>query len=767
MSYIGQSVRRIEDRPLLTGQARFAADISFPGQIHMRMVRSPVAAGKIVSVATSHVLGLPGVIAVWTAADIAHLPPIGFRMSAVAGLEPYRQPVLARDYVRYVGEPVAAVFATDPYLAEDAADSVWLDIEDLDPALDPTAARVFHPDLPAEAARLEKAYGDLDTAFAEAAAVVELRLTMGRHTGVPMETRGAVGVWEETEGVLRIYGAAKVPHYNRSALAVMLGLGEDQVHLHEGHVGGGFGVRGELYPEDVLVALAAIKLSRPVKWIEDRREHLMATNHSRDQVHEVRAAVRSDGFVLAIDDEFWQDQGAYVRTHAVTVADLTAALLPGPYVVPAYRTIGHVVLTNKTPAGTYRAPGRYEGTFVRERLLDAIAHRLGLDPIDVRRVNLIPPESMPFARGLDTLGTEVSYDSGRYADALETALGVLGHERLRAELARRRQAGHMVGLGVSLFVEKSGLGPFDDVVVRLDEEGAIEVVTGAASVGQGVETVVGQICADVLGADLDKVRVIHGQTDAITRGMGAYASRVTVMTGSATWLASQELRERALTVASDMLEVAPQDLDIDQGVVSVRGTPGSPSVTLAEVAAALTPGSPWAERYGPGLEGKATFSAAHMTYPYGVHAAVVELDRESYSCRVTRYLVVYDVGRAVNPMLVDGQIVGAVVQGIGGALFEEFAYDDHGQPLAINFSDYLLPTLAETPEVETVVLESAPSPLNPLGVKGAGEGGINAAGAVIAAAIDDALGHPGAITALPVTPDRLRALIKQRAIPFL
>jgi CO/xanthine dehydrogenase Mo-binding subunit len=442
--------------------------------------------------------------------------------------------------VRYVGEPVAAVFATDAYVAEDAADLVAVEIDELPPVLAADAPPgEFEPGRSTEAATIEKHHGDVEQAFREAHAVVELILDIGRHSGVPIETRGAIARYDASRDVLEMYGAAKVPHWNRDNIARMLGRAPSAVHLYEGHVGGGFGIRGELYPEDVLVCAAALRLNAPIKWIEDRREHLIAANHSRQQRHHIRAAVDRDGRILALDDEFFHDQGAYVRTHAATVPDLAATMLPGPYRVPAYR--GRIRLTNKTPGGTYRAPGRYETTFARERIIDAVAARLGLDPIEVRRRNLIDTSEFPYPRPFATLGTDVVLDSGDYMRLLDKALAATGWETLQANLHRRRAAGEAVGAGLAVFVEKSGLGPFDGVHVSVDHAGAVEVITGAASVGQGVETVVAQICADALGVDYRSVRVIHGQTDRIAFGVGAFASRVTVMTGEATRRAATDV----------------------------------------------------------------------------------------------------------------------------------------------------------------------------------------------------------------------------------
>jgi aerobic carbon-monoxide dehydrogenase large subunit len=761
MTFVGRSVARLEDWPLVTGNGRFAADISFAHQLHMRVVRSAHANARIRSIDSGAARKSPGIIAIWTAADVADIPPIDFRLTRIEGLDPYRQPILAADRVRYVGEPVAAVFATDPYAAEDAADLVGIEADEL-PALIAVDAPpgAFDDNRSTEVAVMRKGFGDIAEAFTAAHAVVALDLQIGRHSGVPMETRGAIA--RHVGGILELNGAAKVPHWNRDALARMLGRDPSSIHLHEGHVGGGFGVRGELYPEDVLVCLGALRLGRPVKWIEDRREHLIAANHSRQQHYRVRAAVDDQGRLLAIDGEFFHDQGAYVRTHAATVPDLAIAMLPGPYRIGAYRMVGRIRLTNKTPCGTYRAPGRFESTFVRERLMDAIADKLKIDRIEIRRRNLIAKTEMPFARTLDTLGTEVTYDSGDYAGLLDKTLAAVDWETLQKDLQRRRAGGEAVGAGLAIFVEKSGLGPYDGVRATVDTSGDVEVVTGAASVGQGVETVVAQICADALGVDYRRVRVVHGQTDRISFGMGAFASRVTVMTGEATRIAATKLRDKAIAVAASLLQTAPDTLEVVDGKVLRKGVTHGPSVTLGDVARALAPAAKLLGDATPGLCAEGWFESHHMTYPYGVHVAVVRVDRESGAVVVEKYLVGYDIGKAVNPMLVAGQICGGVAQGLGGALFEEFRYDARGEPLAVTFADYLMPTACEIPPIDTLITEDAPSPLNTLGLKGAGEGGANPVGAAIASAIDDAVGMLGAVRELPVTPQRLRTILKRK-----
>ena len=759
-AWIGKSVLRIEDPPLVVGRGRFAADISFPHQLHMRVVRSAHAHARIASADVAAARALPGVFAVWLAEDIPEVPPIDFREGRIEKLEPFRQPVLARGRVRYVGEPVAVVFADDPYVAEDAAELVAIEVEELPALVDASVTPgEFEPGRNTEPAVLQQGYGDVDAAMRSAHTLVELDLSVGRHSGVPLETRGAIARYDEGRDVLELHGAAKVVHRNREAIARMFGRSLAGVHLYESHVGGGFGIRGELYPEDVLVCAAALRFRRPVKWIEDRHEHLMTANHSREQRHRIRAAVDKDGRLLAIDDVLYHDQGAYVRTHATRVPMMTCGILPGPYRVPNYRAICHFRLTNKTPAATYRAPGRFETTFVRERLMDAIAAKLGIDRIELRRRNLVSKSEMPYALPLEVLGDDVEYDSGDYAALLDRALERIGWDRLQDELKRRRAAGEAVGAGISIFVEKSGLGPADGARVTVDTTGAVELVTGGSSIGQGFETAMAQICADTLGVDYRRVRVVRGRTDRIEYGIGAHASRATVMTGNATRVAALTLRDKALSVAAELMQAPVETLEIGDGQVFRKDQPGGASVGLGEIAAVLAPTKRQPAGREPGLSADGWFHSDHQTYPYGVHIAVVNVDRDTGGVRIERYVIAYDIGRAINPMLVEGQIVGGFAQGLGGAVLEEFVYDERGQPQSVTFADYLLPTAREVPEVDVLLRQDEPSTRNPMGIKGSGEAGVTGVGGAVAAAIDDAIGIPGAITQLPVTPQRLKRIL--------
>ncbi|MBT5050479.1 MAG: xanthine dehydrogenase family protein molybdopterin-binding subunit [Rhodospirillaceae bacterium] len=763
LGHLGDSVQRLEDPPLITGQGRFAGDINFPDQIHMRIVRSPQAHGEIKSINTDAAKAVPGVVAVWTSDDIEDVPPIDFREGSNPALALFRQYALARERVRYVGDPVAAVFAEDAYVAEDAAELVEIEIDELpvlinadDPPQD------FKEGYTTEAALVEQSYGDMEAAFANAYKIVEVDVKIGRHTGVPLECRGAVGRYDAARDILELHGAAKVPHRNRETLCRMLDRPASGVHLFEGHTGGGFGIRGELYPEDVLVCVAAMRLRRPVKWIEDRQEHLMAANHSRQQRHICKAAVAEDGEVVAIDDELYLDQGGYIRTHGTRVANMTTGTLPGPYRIPVYRSLCHFRLTNKTPAATYRSPGRFESTFVRERLMDKIAVEMDMDPVALRRRNLIALEEMPYWRDLDVLGDSVEHDPGDYAGLLDQGLAHVRWDELQAELKQRREAGELVGCGLSMFFEKSGLGPSDGAKIFVDTTGHIEVVTGGASLGQGFETAMAQICAEDLGTDYRRIRVVHGRTDRIDYGVGAHASRATVLTGSAVSKTALKVREKALEVASELLQTPAESLTITDGVIHATDNASGPSVTLGDVAAALAPAAPTRGDRDPYLAAEEWFNIEHQTYPYGHHIAVVKVDRETGNVEIEKYFIGYDIGRAINPMLIEGQLVGGLAQGIGASLFEEFTYDERGEPLSVTFADYLLPTLHEIPEPEILLTEDYPSIRTPLGIKGAGEAGITGAAAAMASAIDNAIGVPGAVTQIPVTPQRLKKIMDER-----
>jgi len=761
---IGASVTRLEDLPLVTGSGQFVGDISFPHQVHMRVVRSSNAHGVLVGVRTAEAKAMNGVVAVWTAHDIRDLPPIDFREGPNEKLAPFRQPVLARDRVRYVGEPVAAVFAVDPYIAEDAAELVAVAVEERTPILDASAAAAeFADGLSTEAAVCRQGYGNVDTAFRNARHIVEVDVSIGRHSGVPLETRGAIGRYDAARDVLELHGAAKVPHRNREAIARIFGRSLAAVHCFEGHVGGGFGIRGEIYPEDILVLAAAMRLGRPVKWIEDRYEHLMAANHSRQQHHKIRAAFDDHGRLLAIDDRFFHDQGAYIRTHGTRVADMSCGILPGPYRLPHFRADGYFRLTNKTPAATYRAPGRYETNFVRERLMDAAAKQLGLSRVEIRRRNLLQSSDMPHVRPLIALGDEVVLDSGDYARLLDKALAHCGWDDLECKVQERRKSGELVGLGIAIYVEKSGLGPTDGARIHVHPSGDVEVITGGASLGQGFETVMAQVCSEKLGVDYRKIRVVHGRTDRIDHGIGAHASRATVMTGNAVAVAAEKVRAAALEMAAQLLQTEASELTIVAGAVVRVAAPNEPLIRLGDIVTHLRPTSSSRGARAPGLSAEGWFETKHMTYPYGVQIAQVAIDRGTGAVRIERMLIAYDIGRAINPMLVRGQLVGGFVQGLGGALFEEFQYDERGQPLSVTFADYLLPTAQEVPDVDVLLTEDAPSTTNPLGVKGAGEGGIAGVGAVIASAIDDALGDIGTITQLPVKPQMLKAMIDAHA----
>ncbi len=753
---VGQRVLRLEDRRLLSGRGRFGADVQRPRSLYVRVVRSSVAAGRITGISTDAARESPGVVDVLTAAELPGDLRIPVRLSVQGiDLDQHLQPVLARTHVRYVGEPVAVVVAEDAYAAEDGAELVEVDIEPDEVLLHAPDADESHV-----AADFTLGYGDVEAAFERAAHVVDLQFHVGRHTAVPMEPRTLV-VDVDGEGRLDIFGSTKVPVFNRQVLADLLDMDSYDIRMHHVDAGGGFGVRGEFYPEDFLVPWLARRHGKSMTWTEDRAEHLVAVNHSREQEHRIEMALDADGTILGLRDDVWHDNGGYIRTHGVIVPELTLAMLPGPYRVPAYSGRVRVALTNKTPCGTYRAPGRFEGTTVREQLLDLAAVRVGLSRVELRRRNLLTSQELPHDRALSTLGTDMVLDSGDYGGLMDRALTRVTELGWPDQVRQGRAEGRLLGLGVANFLEKSGLGPHDTADVEVTRSGRVRVHSGGTSLGQGIETVLAQIVADELGVGMHLVEVISGDTQLQPYGTGSWASRSTVVAGNAVRGAGRDVAARVRELVSRALEVDAVDLELVEGTVRVRGVPQR-SVTLSEVWLAAQPGSPVLGAEEPaGLWARHRFSVDHMTYPYGTHACLVEVDPGTGGVQVLGYLVAYEVGRAINPQLVEGQLAGGVAQGVGGALLEQFAYDEAGQPQATTFMDYLVPTASELPDLELIVSEDVPATTNELGVRGAGEGGLTGAGAAIASAVSDAVGTPS-VSQLPLAPGIVLDLLARR-----
>jgi aerobic carbon-monoxide dehydrogenase large subunit len=775
---IGRSVRRREDRRLLTGAGQFVDDIRLPGVLQAVFVRSPHAHARIRSVSTAGALGCEGVSLVLTGQDVAALGPLGGHLWAAVPppiqtwLEPVlqddNQPLLAADRVRFVGEPVAVVAASGRALAEDAAAAIDVDYEPLEavvtpehaltadaPRLDPTWSSNV-------ALRLHGSVGDVKTAFADASNVAAVTVKFGRQTGVPIETRGLAATFEPRTGELTVWSNTQVPHVLRESLAETLGLPSHRVRVVSVDTGGGFGIKGTIYPEDLVVPLLAMRAQRPVKWIEDRREHFSASVHSRDQVHAIELAADGEGRLLGVRDRFVVDIGAYNPLRLVSGANTVAHLL-GPYRVPAAEVDGQVVATTKTTAAPYRGAGRPEAVWAMERGLDRLARAAGLDPIELRRRNTLTAAEMPWNTGLLYRdGQPLVYDSGDHLGCLERALDLVGYPGFRKAQRQAREQGEHLGLGVAAYVEGTGIGPFEGAVVRVDGTGKVVLYTGACSQGQGHETVFGQICAETLGVRLEDVTVIAGDTAGLPYGLGTVASRSTVVAGNAISEAATRVRDKAVRVAADLLEVSPSDVVFEAGVARVAGARAR-SVSLREVAQACAPQHALPAGREPGLEAQAHFRPETVTYANGVHAASVRVDVETGAVSILRYVVVHDCGRVVNPLLADGQIRGGVAQGIGGALFEELVFGEAGELLTSTLLDYAVPRAAEIPPIDLDHLES-PSPRNPLGVKGLGEGGAIPGPAVLANAIDDALQPFGVvIDQAPITPARLRALLDRLA----
>jgi aerobic carbon-monoxide dehydrogenase large subunit len=765
---VGARVRRREDPRLLRGQGGFVDDLNLPGMLHLSVIRSPFGHARIRSIDLSGVRSAPGVVDAFAVTDAFPEPPTFPVLIPVPSLKPCPQYPLARDTVRYVGEPVAVVVATDRATAEDAAELAEIDYEplpavvDYDAAQEPGAAQL-HDTVPDNvAARWTDETGDVDAAFAAADTVVHDRLRMQRYTGVPMETRGVLATHEPVTGELTIWSSGQWPHTQRGLTAALLGLEEQRVRVVQPDVGGGFGVKVELYPEDLLVPLAAIRTGRPVKWIEDRREHLLGIVHAREMAFDLELALRSDGTILGLRGTIVSDQGGYFRALGVINASLAITGLPGPYVIPAYRAEMICVLTNKSPCSPYRGAGGPEATFARERLFDLAAAELGMDPAELRMKNLVPPESMPYDAGLTSVEAHVVYDSGDFPAGLRQALDNAGYRDFRAAQALARAQGRMPGMGICVYVQLASVGPYESAEVRVDPAGKITVVSGAAPQGQGTGTALAQVVADQLDIPFDDINVVFADTQRIPFGVGTYASRNAVMAGSAAMRAAEKVRAKALDLAAHLLEVDHNDLEWVDGAARVTGVPEK-SLTIGQLAAAATPGGSRPDGMDPGLEARHYYEQHEAPFSFGVHLCEVEVEPETGQVEVKRYVVVNDCGRMINPMIVEGQITGGVAQGLGGALLEELVYDEEGQLRTTSLLDYQLPSSLDLPSLEISHVESV-SPLNPLGVKGIGEGGAIAGHTAVANAVADAIAHTGGrVTTTPLRPALVWKLMNGKA----
>src|ERR1051325_3354995 len=763
MAYIGSRVRRKEDLRLLRGIGKFVGDIHRPGMLHAAILRSTHAHARLIRIDASAALKLAGVTGVLTAADMPHVKTIPMRTGIIPGLERSQQTPLATETVRDVGDPIAVVAAENRYVAEDALDLIRVDYEPLVAVTDarnsigPGAPQLHRAVANNIAANFQVDLGDVDAAFRDSDLILEQEFSTQRHSAVPLENRGLVAEWDEGRELLTMWGPTKMTHTNWRILSELLGMPQSSIHFIEPEVGGGFGARGEFYPEDFLIPFAAIRFRSPVCGIEDRSENLKALNQSRQQTHRVKIGVKRDGTIMGMDAEILFDMGGYTRTHGGVPAIAASAMLRGPFRIKNYRCNVFCVLTNKTPVGTYRSPGRYEANFVRERLLDMIAHRLKLDPADVRRRNLIRHEEMPYDLGKHPFHYMV-YDTGDLPGQFERALERFGYEDIKTTCAAAKLEGRAVGVGIGCFVETSGIGPWEYARIEIDNAGTVILYSGCNSVGQGIATALSQIVADELEVPIENVRVVHGDTAKVPYGNGSNSSRSTVMAGSAAVGASRKVKDKLLRLASASLEIDVADLILRDGRVVVRGAPER-SLSFADLARLALPGPALKSGITPGISEEDFFATDKRPFPYGVHIASVEVDKETGKIKILNYLVTEDVGRKINPMIIEGQMAGGLAQGIGGALLEEFVYDEDGQPLSANFMDYLLPTAMEMPKAQFISTEDFPSPHNPLGVKGAGEGGITAAGAALANAVSDALGIE--VKKLPLKPDYILQLVKE------
>ena len=755
-SFVGQPIERLEDLRLLRGRGQYVDDLARERVLYAAILRSSVGHGRIRSIDTAAARALPGVHAVITAADIAaasgaEFPVVPMRLQPMPEFAPYAQPVMARDRVRYVGEALAMVLADSAALAEDALSAIAVDIEPLPAVPDWQASArnevLLFPDAGTNISMTFRAkLGDAEAAFRNAPYRRRERFGTQRHTALPMEPRGVLAAWDAAAGRLTVWGPAKVLFANRRILAKQMGLAEDAIDMVEQDVGGGFGARGEFYPEDFLIPFAARHLGRPVKWTEDRREHLMTINHAREAACEVEIACERDGTVLGLRGHAFVDMGAYMRTNGAVGARNIAQFMSGAYRIPNIDIDVTLLMTNKTPVGTYRGPGRFETDFFRERLFDMVARDLGLDQVTFRSKNLVREHEMPYAVAtIAPFPSKDELDSGDYQVTLARCLDEIGWAE-KAKLKGKCIDGRYHGLAVSCFIEGGAAGPKESARLVLETDGTLTVYMGSSGVGQGLETAFAQIAADAMEMPMDRInRVYHGSTAFVSDGYGAYHSRSIVMGGSAVLDAATKLREAM------------------RGEAARRLNCGAAEVVLADGRAVAPDGKSvsWAELAPEPLSVEGAFLNHKHTWAYGAHAAHVAVDARTGHVALLDYVAVENCGRMINPLMLKGQLVGAVVQGLGGAFLEHLAYDENGQLLAGSLADYLVPTASDFPKIRGYVMESHPSPINPLGAKGAGEGGIISVGGVMANAVADALSSFGVEPRdLPLSPPRLWQLIR-------
>src|SRR6202045_1320978 len=752
-AFVGQPIERLEDFRFVRGRGQYVDDLARKDMLHAAILRSAVAHGRIRAIDVSRAQKMPGVHAVITAADLGDsIPLVPMRLQPMPEFEAFGQPVMARDKVRYVGEALAMVLADSAGVAEDALSAIEVDIEPL-PAIATWQSAAKNETLLFEnkgsnvSMKFRAVLGDAAAAFKDAPYSRRERFSTQRHTALPMEPRGVLAEWDAANGRLTVWGAAKVLFANRRILAKAMGLTEDAIDMVENDVGGGFGARGEFYPEDFLIPFAARHTGRPVKWTEDRREHLMTVNHAREAECDVEIASTRDGAILGLRGHAYVDVGAYMRTNGAVGARNVAQFMSGPYRIENIDIDVSLLLTNKTPVGTYRGPGRFETDFFRERLFDIVAKDLGVDRVEFRRRNLVPHRAMPYPIATITpYESKDELDSGDYHVTLERCLDEIKW-RESTKLQGRAVNGRYHGFAVGCFIEGGAAGPKETARIVLEPDGLYSVYVGSSAIGQGLETAFAQIAADALEVSMERIRgVYHGSTSYVSDGYGAYHSRSVVMGGSAMLDAAKNLREAIRAQAAQRLGCQPSEIEIIEGSKAVSRS--GKSIPLQGLTT-------------DGISAEGAFLNKKHTYTYGAHAAHVAVDPKLGHVDLIDYVVVEDCGRIINPRTVHGQTIGSVVQGLGGAVMEHLQYDEQGQLLTGSLADYLIPTASDFPNIRAIVFEQHPSPINPLGAKGAGEGGIIAAGGIMANAIANALSDFGVEPReLPLTPARIWELVQ-------